>query len=125
MSQQERIEHREAIASDVEAVLDFYWKERPPPIIKAKTLVHWCDELQDWKLEQVVWALRKWVRDFPDKKPNPGHILGLLRDARGRKLTANKPPPAVEARVLPTADQARAILDEIGFKVNRMEGSNE
>ena len=88
MSQQERIEHREAIASDVEAVLDFYWKERPPPIIKAKTLVHWCDELQDWTQEQVVWALRQWNRDNPDKRPTPGHILGIMTAMRGKREAA-------------------------------------
>lgn len=48
----------------------------------------WCDELQDWTLEQAVWGLRKWNREHPRSRPTPGDIVGILKAERGRQKAA-------------------------------------
>lgn len=128
MSQAGVVSHREHIAFEVLVILDGYWEKQPPADVKAGILADWCDSLQDWSREQVVWALRKWRNDNPDKRPNPGHILGIMKDKRGQRIAAEKyearktlppPPPRV------TADRTAEILAEIGFKVNRIEGTDQ
>lgn len=54
--------------------------------MKGAVLADWTDELEDWPVADVRWALRKWRTDFPSKKPNPAHISAILKDARGRAL---------------------------------------
>lgn len=80
--------HRAAIAFDVEVVLDGYWKDRPSEAIKTGILADWSDSLEDWHHEQVVYALRKWRNENPRKKPNPGHILSILKSERGKAEVA-------------------------------------
>ncbi len=55
--------------------------------MKAAILADWADTLEDWTHEQVVWALRKWRNGNPSRRPNPGHILGILKEARGKAET--------------------------------------
>ena len=92
MQPQELEGHRKEIASDVEMILDGYWKDRPSPEMKARILADWADTLEDWEQRQVLWALRKWRNDFPNKKPNPGHILIVLKDKRGRAVAERAKP---------------------------------
>ena len=66
-------------------MLDGYWDRMPPAEIKAGILADWADTLEDWNQEQVVYALRKWRDANPSRKPNPGHILCVLKELRGRK----------------------------------------
>lgn len=92
--------------------------------MKAGILADWMDTLEDWTHEQVVYALRKWRNDMPDKRPNPGHILAMMKDLRGRKIAKTLPKPAPEApRVSMTAEERQAssarIMAEVaqGMKV--------
>jgi hypothetical protein len=105
----------------VEIVLAGYWQSFPSKQLKAGMIGSWADELQDWAIEQIVWALRKWRNENPDKRPNEGHILALLKDARGRKFAAALKRPQEEPRderVSP--ERATAILEQAGFAVKRM-----
>lgn len=118
LSPQELQDHRAKIAFEVRAHIR--WFERDERVIAAR-LSWWCDELQDWTQEQAVWALRKWNRENPDKEPTPGHVLALMKEARGRKIAAQLPKPSPEPeRKRPTPEQAAAILAQVGFAVRRM-----
>jgi hypothetical protein len=116
MGSAELTAHRAKIAFDVKTVLSAYFQPHEAEEVKAAQLAWWCDELQDWTQEQVLWALRKWNRDFPDKRPTPGHILAICKDARGRKIAAAMPAarnsPKVERC---TAEAAREILRRAGL----------
>lgn len=120
-------DHRRAIASEVKIVLSAYFQPHEADEIKAAQLAWWCDELQDWTREQVVWGLRQWNRDNPDKRPTPGHILALMKTMRGKKeakkLKAIAPPPEPERKPM-TAEQAAAIMAEVGFKPKTFGGEN-
>lgn len=83
-------DHRRRLAIEVEIVLDGFWQTRPGPEMKAAILADWMDELEDWHVDQVRWALRSWRRNNPNKKPNPGHIAMLLRNKRGTTYVAQR-----------------------------------
>lgn len=96
MSPQRLDAHRKAIAFDVEVILDGYWDKRPPEDVKAGILADWCDALEDWSGEQVLFALRKWRDENENKKPNPSHILSMLKEIRGRAEVARAKKASVE-----------------------------
>lgn len=97
-----------------------YWQSMPPAEIKTAMLADWADALEDWSHTQVLWALRKWRNDNPNKKPNPGHILQLLKDARGKaeakRMAVSKPAPApmVNEITPEELERRRAIAEELG-----------
>lgn len=63
-----------------------YWRENVDDRYRATALSDWCVELQDWPAESIGNALSQYRRDNPSKKPNPGHILAILKDAWGRHM---------------------------------------
>jgi hypothetical protein len=85
LSRQELSDHRAQIASEVKIVLSAYFLPHEAEEIRAGQLAWWCDELQEWAQEQIVWALRQWNRDNPRARPTPGDIVAMLKIARGRK----------------------------------------
>lgn len=116
-------EHRQRIASEIKIVLSAYFQPHEDERIKAGQVAWWCDELEDWTIEQVVWALRKWNRDNPRLRPTPGDIVAICKAARGAKIARemkaqqSKPKPQPE-RVSP--ERAAEILAEAGYRPKRM-----
>lgn len=113
--------HRAGIAFDVEVILDGYWDRQPPADVKAGILADWADALEDWTQEQVLYGLRKWRNENPNRKPNPGHILGILKELRGRKeverAALSKPAKEPEQRPAPTDEErarVAAMVAELG-----------
>lgn len=122
LSPQELQDHRRSIASEVRTVLSAYFQPHEAEEIKAAQLAWWCDELQDWTQEQVVWALRQWNRDNPRLRPTPGDILRMCKAARGRKLAAQaRKQEAQEERQVISAEAANEIVAKAGFAPRRME----
>lgn len=120
-------EHRAKIAFEVKVVLSAYYQPHEAEEIKAAQLAWWCDDLQDWEQEQVVWALRMWNRDNPRVRPTPGDILAIMKEARGKKYAASvkpSPPPQEPERVSPEA--AAEIMERVyaGGGVNKMEATH-
>jgi hypothetical protein len=110
LSPQALREHRAGIASEVRVVLSAYFQPHEAEDIKAAQLAWWCDDLQDWTREQVVYALRKWNRDNPRLRPTPGDILSILITTRGKREAERAKaasPPQEQARpdVVLTDDQ--------------------
>lgn len=71
-------------------VLSAYFQPHEDERIKAAQLAWWCDELEDWTQEQVVWALRQWNRDNPRLRPTPGDIVAVLKRKRGETIAAQR-----------------------------------
>ena len=112
-------DHRSGIAFEVRTHIR--WFERDERVIAAR-LSWWCDELEDWTQEQVVWALRKWNRENPDKEPTPGHIVQMMKQARGKKIAASLPKQEPEPERKPVdRETAAAILAQAGFAPKRMQ----
>jgi hypothetical protein len=120
LSPQALAAHRQSIASEIRVVLSAYFQPHEDEEIKNAQLAWWCDELEDWTLENVVWALRKWNRDNPRLRPTPGDIVAICKKARGQKIAAQLPKqePAPE-RKLVDPDTAARIMAEAGFSPKR------
>ena len=117
MSLEELDAHRKAIAFDVEVILDGYWDRRPPADVKAGILSDWCDALEDWSKEQILFVLRDWRAKKPSNKPNPGHIVKELKEMRGhaevaRSLAQPKPVDATPERG-PVSAEMKTRADDI------------
>lgn len=126
LSPQDLREHRAKIASEVKVVLSAYFQPSEADDIRAAQLSWWCDELQDWTREQVVWALREWNRKNPRLRPTPGDITGILKRKRGEveiaRIKASEPAKRDEpTRDRVTAEQAAEILAHVGFAPKRFE----
>ena len=70
--------------------------------------------------DSVLAALRKWRNENPSKRPNPGHIVQMLKDAWGRKH-ADQTRAAIATPVEPpkeriSDERRRAILAEAGLR---------
>lgn len=96
-----------------------YWQTDMDPKLRAAVMVDWADELEDWSVKQVKWALREWRRNNPRRKPNPGDIVGILKEQRGRAEAAKlaalpRPEPAPSKPV--SAARAAEIMAELKFK---------
>lgn len=106
-------------------MLSAYFQPHEDEKIRDAQLSWWCDELQDWTVEQVVYALRHWNRDEPRRRPTPGDISQILKQIRGRKeaerMKRQEAPDPPRDRV--TKEQADEILAKAGFKVKRAEAA--
>ena len=119
--QSEIATHRAMVSVLIEVVLEGYWRENMSNDMRSAILSDWCDELEDWPVESIKGALRLWRRENPSKKPNPGHIVQLLKKAWGEKnapavraaLALAKPAQRVD---LPPLEVRKAISDELAEK---------
>jgi hypothetical protein len=102
-------------------VLSAYFQPHEAEDIRAAQLAWWCDELQDWTREQVVWALRQWNRTQPRARPTPGDILAICKEARGKRIAAQLPKQEqVEDRKPIDREAAARILAQAGFAPKRI-----
>lgn len=124
MSPAELIDHRAKIAFEVKTVLSAYFQPHEAEEIKAAQLAWWCDDLQAWTREQVVYGLRKWNGDNPRVRPTPGDIVRILKQTRGEKeaermAAARKPKPAKASKRI-TQEAASEIMARAGYSAKRM-----
>lgn len=104
-------------------MLSAYFQPHEAEEIRAAQLAWWCDTLQDWTREQVVWALRKWNVDNPRLRPTPGDILSICKEARGKKIASQITPPEPEPpRERVSAERAAEIRREVEQAAARMKG---
>lgn len=128
MSPQECADHRERICLEVEIVMKGagYFESDRSAEMSAAVKAYWADELESWTPDQVRWAMRKWARENPGKRPGPGHILALVKEGWGKRhaeaVRAAISKPAEPKRDLPSperraeiAAEAAAILKGIGL----------
>lgn len=104
--------------------LSAYFQPNEADEVKAAQLAWWCDELQDWTREQVLWSLRKWNRENPRLRPTPGDILRICEAARGAKIAASMPKPKPKPeppKVRVTPERMREIMAEANYKPRRMD----
>ena len=95
-----------------------YWQPSESETLRAAVLRDWCDELENWPAQSIRAALRQWREENPSRRPNPGHIVGILKAAWGRRnapVVAAALAPATEPPKERVSEEARArILAETG-----------
>lgn len=98
-------------------MLHSYWRDKPSELVLAEIMANWVEELRGWPIEMVRDALRAWVRESPNKRPNPGHIVELLsmasqsKSARKSSEALALPAPPEPPRL--SADRAQEIMAEV------------
>lgn len=115
MQPSEIARHRAEILASVEVVLSGYWRDDMADGLRAAVLADWCDELEPWPVESIRAALRKYRRDNPNRKPNPGHILALLSEAWGKRNAEQVKAATTAAepeRELPSPERRAEMLAE-------------
>lgn len=131
MSPEDRDQHRSRIGFEVEVFLHAYWREGMDPLVKAGVLAWWADELEDWSVDQVRWALRKWCRDEPGKRANVGHILAILKRRRGEahaermRAAAASAEPDEAPRAPPDAETCRQRQSVLAETVARLKSAQK
>lgn len=98
-----------------------YWRDDLPDAMRGAILADWADELEAWPLESIRAALRKHRRENPSRKPNPGHVLAILKESWGRRnVEATKaalaPPPEEPTHPRMTDERRKEILAELGIR---------
>lgn len=108
-------------------MLSAYFQPSEAQEVRTGQLAWWCDELQDWGHEQIVWGLREWNRMNPRLRPTPGDIVSLLKAKRGEAWRKANPSVKAEAsRHVPTAEERAKVADylaQAGFAPKRMDGA--
>lgn len=85
-----------------------YWQTELPREVKAAVLADWADTLEDWPIDQIQWALTEWRNDNPSKRPNPGHVLQLLKKRRGEEWAKQAPKQAPDPQPIRADAETRA-----------------
>lgn len=128
LGSQELAKHRAVVAVELEVMAKkmdrFGWDRDRGSMAHDRIITDWMDALQDFPLDEIRAACRKWVEDNPRKMPNEGDIRAKVMAARAKVVAFLPKPddaPPVE-RVTPEA--ASAILAEAGFAPKRMGGAS-
>lgn len=102
----------------VDVELDGYFRADMSEARRSLVLARWATELQDWTVPMIREACARWVRENPDRRPNYGHILQLLKAAWGEQnapavraaLAAPRPDvdrPSLERRIAITEEMSK------------------
>lgn len=120
-SPQEIAAHRAQTSALVETFLDGYWQSDMSQAKRNLTLTDWCDELEGWPVDSIKTAFRQWRLENPNKKPNFGHILQILRHAwweynaeQIQAVVQHMRPP--EPQSIPDLTERRALCAELADK---------
>ncbi|MBV7396849.1 hypothetical protein [Mameliella sediminis] len=119
-------EHRALLAVELEVMAKkmdrFGWEPERGTAAHDRLMTDWMDALQDFTLEEVKSACKKWVRNNPRKMPNEGDILNLIGIQRQEEIAeykAKNPPPEEPRKERVSPERAKQILEEIGFRPQR------
>lgn len=121
--QEARLEHREWIGGRAITLLSHYWRDDDDDALTAAMGNDWADVLEGLPCDAIQKACIRYQREEPRRKPTPGAIYQLAREAMPAPAVVHRQPPEpenTEPRV--SAERANAILDEIGFKPKRFGG---
>lgn len=120
--------HRALVGFELEVLakkLDrFGWdRDRGTPS-HDRVVIDWMDALQEYPLDEVQAACRAVVDSGSTKVPSEGQVKARIIAAR-RKNIENTPQRKEQPKdPVVTADQADAILKDVGFNVKRAGGAS-
>lgn len=121
MQPHELTEHRLRIGATVEAMMKVgaYYETASAEVMGTAVLRDWMDRLQDWTPDAIRKAFWVWQDQQPNRRPNPAHILHILRETHGRQVmqaTAALPrhEPQGRSKERCTPEAAAAIAAKVG-----------
>ena len=110
-------DHRQWIAGRIYTLLSHYWREDDPDALTTAIASDWVEVLAGMPQRAIQTACLQYLRDEPRRKPTPGAILALARDA-----TPSPPRLVVAYTALPpqperiSGERANEIMGELGFR---------
>ncbi len=119
-------DHRQWIAGRIYTLLSHYWREDDPDALTTAIASDWVEVLAGMPQRAIQAACLQYLRDEPRRKPTPGAILALARDATPsppRLVVAYQAPPPKPERV--SGERANEIMNEIGFRPKTFGGSTD
>lgn len=125
-SLQERTSRRQWILGRVATLLSHYWREDDPSELTEAIARDWADILEGMPQDAIHAACLRYMRDEPRRKPTPGAIYALARDAIPKpRIIHRAPPPVEDATPRCTAEQAAQIMEKAGFRAKRFGGTSD
>jgi len=129
LSPQQQKVHRAKIGARAEAILSQFWRDdETPDAVRALEIEGWIDVLESCSHSELRAAWAKYQRTGPRTqagklyKPDAGAIWHLVVGSRPKPQIVAPPPARAEPKQRISADRARQICEETGFKFNEHGG---
>lgn len=121
----ERPKHREWIGGRAFTLLSHYWRDDDSEELTAAMGADWADVLEGLPQDAIQKACIHYQRTEPRKKPTPGAIYALARDAMPRPVLVEPQHVDRPEQRKPTKaerDRMAAYVAAAGFKPKRFGG---
>ena len=122
--QQERVDHRGWIAGRVVTLLSHYWRDDDDDSLLSAIAKDWADVLEGLPADAIQKACIRYQREEPRRKPTPGAIYALAREAMPRPKAVYAAPHVQPEKVLCDPKVAQAIVEAAGYTPKRFGGDN-
>jgi hypothetical protein len=113
--------HRAYIAVKAQSLMGRYFQIPQDELVKRDILLGWMDMLQDYTQEEIDYACKQYLIDFPNKRPHEGHIRQVIANKRKRTFNMHKaksisPPP----RKNQNAEQRKRLAKELMLNIGKV-----
>lgn len=120
----EALHHRLWIAGRVATLLSHYWRADDPPEILEANMRDWCDILEHLPQAAIQQAAIRWLAGSCGRKPTPGEIAALARDALPAPKVVRIAPPAEPDKPRLSFEAAQEIVRTAGFRPLKFGGAD-
>ena len=103
-------------------LLSHYWREDDDDALISPIAADWADVLEGIPREYVQRACKRYLMDEPRRKPTPGAILALARQAMPAPKAVATNVPVEPERVTCDPDVANEIMKKAGFLPRKFGG---
>lgn len=100
----------------------FGWESDRGSMAHDRIMTDWMDALQNFPLDEVKAACRKWVASNPRKMPNEGDICKIISAQRLEVVRSRPAQPEPDRDPPVTKEQAAQILKDLNVRVNKFGG---
>lgn len=106
--------HRAFIAVKAQALMSRYFQLPQDDLVKRDILLGWMDTLQEYTEDEINSACKRYLIEFPNRRPHEGHILEQIIRARDR-ITKLSPRVQIEeqSKREPDAEKRKKISEEL------------
>lgn len=119
-----RIEHREWIGGRVVTLLSHYWRDDDDESLTGAIAADWADVLEGIPRAAIQKACLNYQRTEPRRKPTPGAIYALAREAMPRPSLVRAAPYVEPEKERCDPKVAQAIVEAAGYTPKRFGGEN-
>lgn len=120
LSSQQRRSNRQWILGRIATLLSHYWRDDDPSELTEAIARDWADILEGVPQAAIASACMKYLREEPRRKPTPGAIYKMARDAMPRpRVVSQIVRPDIPEPPRMTADRAAEITAQAGFHVKK------